>query len=91
MAEGYIPRSTIKEYGQNELELSGDELDMFISIIRQVDGDYISDANAKPTDPELKEEVPGGDAEGVKAVISKLAIDKTKPAHQKKPRRTSSR
>lgn len=87
MAEGYIPRSKIKEYGRDELELSGDELDLFISVIRQVDGDYLSDANTKKKDPALKDEVPGGDAEGVKAVVSKLAADKAKPVHKKKPGR----
>lgn len=76
MAEGYIPRSKIKEYGQDELELSGDHLDLFISVIRHVDGDYISDANTKKSDPDMREEVPGGDAEGVKAVISKIAAQK---------------
>ena len=49
MAEGYIPYSKIKNYGEEDLELIGDELEFFVAVIRRVDADYISDSNKKPS------------------------------------------
>lgn len=39
---GPIPRSKIKEYGREELGLSDDALDSFISMISLIDGEYLS-------------------------------------------------
>lgn len=84
MAEGFIPHSKIKNYGEDDLGLVGDELSVFIAIIRRVDNSHMS---AKTTsDPELKDQVAAGDAEGVKGIMERLAASKDKAFHTKKPR-----
>ena len=46
MAVGPIPRSKIKEYGRDELDLSGEALDRFMMTISRIDGEYLSMSSA---------------------------------------------
>lgn len=46
MALGPIPRSKIKEYGREELDLDGDALENFITMISMIDGEYMSMSSA---------------------------------------------
>lgn len=79
MAEGYIPYSKIKNYGQDDLDLVGDSLEFFISVIRQIDADYISDSNKKPEQEKSTEKVIES--------VSKLAAKPDGTQHQKTRKR----
>ncbi len=73
VTDGIIPRSKIKSYAEEDLGLIGDEVDLFISIMRRVEQKSFE----KPSDPEQ-----------VKGVVSGLAAAKGKsvPYNKKKPR-----
>lgn len=71
---GVIPRSKIKMYAEDDLGLIGDEVDLFISIMRRVE-----------TKSKVKTETSGGDTEGVKKIVKNVA-ESGKSFHGKKPR-----
>jgi hypothetical protein len=76
MTEGYIPRSKIKQYGIEDLGLLDDDLDFFITVIRQADGLYLTGAAAQSDDPKMLEIVPANDAVGVRSLLIRLAAPK---------------
>jgi hypothetical protein len=80
VTEGVIPRSKIKSYAEDDLGLVGDEIEFFISVIRSIENKWSS--RSTTNDPELTEQATGGDAAGVKRIVSGLA-NKRVP---KKPR-----
>lgn len=69
--EGIIPRSKIKAYAEEDLGLVGEEVDLFISIMRRVE----AKSSEKKADPEA-----------VKDVVTGLAASKDRPNPHKKPR-----
>jgi hypothetical protein len=75
MAEGPIPRSKIKDYGTDDLGLIGDELEFFVSVMRRVDGGYLSNENeVSKSDPnsKIREEVSVHNTAGVKNLLARL-------------------
>lgn len=67
---GVIPRSTIKTYAVEDLGLVGDEVDLFIAVMRRVE----NKSRAKvSTDPNMTDQVSAGDSDGVKQIVSRLA------------------
>lgn len=69
---GIIPRSKIRSYAEDDLGLIGEEVDIFISIMRRVE----SKTAAKNTsDPKMAEQVPAGDVDGVKGIVKRVAGD----------------
>lgn len=72
---GTIPRSKIKAYAEDEIGLVGEEVDLFVSIIRRVEAKTTVKANA---DPKLSDQVPAGNAAGVKDIVKRVALSKDK-------------
>jgi hypothetical protein len=79
---GVIPRSKIKSYAEDDLGLIGEEVDLFIAIMRRVESK--SRVAATP-DPEMADQVSAGDTAGVKRIVSGLA-KKRPPRAINKPR-----
>ncbi len=67
---GTIPRSKIKAYAEDDLGLVGEEVELFVSIIRRVE---TKTAVKTTSDPELTEQVPAGDAAGVKEILKRVS------------------
>jgi hypothetical protein len=67
---GVIPRSKIKSYAEDDLGLIGEEVDLFIAIMRRVES---KSRAASVPDPEMADQVAAGDAVGVKRIVSGLA------------------
>jgi hypothetical protein len=80
---GAIPRSKIKSYAEGDLGLAGEEVELFISIIRRIEA---GSAQKMTADPRLADQVPAGDAEGVKGMVKRLARPNDKTFLGKKPR-----
>lgn len=84
VTDGTIPRSKIKEYAESDLGLVGEEVDFFISVMRRVERKSTPTMQA---DPELAEQVPAGDAAGVKGILRRLAPSKDdKSFRNKRPK-----
>ncbi|WLA80280.1 hypothetical protein [Bradyrhizobium elkanii] len=76
MAEGYIPRSKVKQYGIDDLGLFGDQLDFFMRVIRRADDMYLSSKSAKSSDPKMLDEVSVKDGAGMRSLLHRLAAPK---------------
>lgn len=84
MGVGPIPRSKIKQYGIEELDIDCvDELDRFCAIISKMDHDYVEAANStkkKKTGrggrAEPEHEVAATDAQGVRQLFRNLKARK---------------
>jgi hypothetical protein len=76
MAEGYIPRSKVKQYGIDDLGLSGDQLDFFIRVIRRADDLYLSSKSSESSDPKMLDEVSVKDGAGMRSLLHRLAAPK---------------
>ncbi len=73
MGIGPIPRSKIKEYCVNELELRGTACERAVTILRRADDIYVGMANKTDDgEPELADSAKATDAEGVKRVMRGL-------------------
>lgn len=72
---GTIPRSKIKAFAEDDLGLVGEEVEFFVSVIRRVE---TKTAVKATSDPELSDQVPAGDAEGVKGILKRVASSKDK-------------
>lgn len=70
---GIIPRSQIKAYAEDDLGLIGEEVDLFISIMRRVE-----------TKSRIKVD-PDANPDGVKKIVKKVA-ESGKSINGKKPR-----
>ena len=82
MGLGPIPRSAIKAYAE-EFAVVGDSLDLFMSIIRRADNEFLRVANSSEKRGDAT--VPVSDTEGVRGVMQRLqARAKNSP---KTPRR----
>ncbi|MCK1670313.1 hypothetical protein [Bradyrhizobium sp. 150] len=84
VSEGVIPRSKIKSYAEDDLGLTGEEVEFFIAVIRQVDTK--SRAKTLTPNPELSDQVAGGDAAGVKTILDRLAHKERPVPTPKQPR-----
>ncbi len=83
---GTIPRSKIKTYAEDDLGLIGEEVELFISIIRRVEA---KSAAKTTSDPALADQAAAGDADGVKGIVKRVAKSGTpynKSYLGKKPR-----
>lgn len=83
---GTIPRSKIKAYAEDDLGLVGEEVDLFISILRRVEAKSSAKTAADPT---MTEQVPAGDTAGIKGIVKRVAKSGTpynKSFLGKKPR-----
>ena len=67
---GVIPLSKIKSYAIEDLGLTGDEVELFIAVMRRVE---LKSRAAVSPDPEMTDQVAAGDAKGVKRIVSGLA------------------
>lgn len=73
MGVGPIPASKIKAYAAEELELDGEELDRFFSIIRSMDDEYLSLTTSDSKTKSSKEiEVPVSDVSGTRQLFRNL-------------------
>lgn len=73
MGVGPIPRSKIREYVINELELCGAARDRAVTIIRRADDAYVGMTNKTDDgEPDLADSAKATDAEGVKRVMRGL-------------------
>jgi hypothetical protein len=77
---GVIPRSKIKAYAEDDLGLIGEEVDLFISVIRRVETKSRSKVVA---DPEMTDQA--SDPDGVKKILGRNAKP-DKSLHSKKPK-----
>jgi hypothetical protein len=92
MAEGYIPLSKMKAYGVEDLGLSGDNLDFFISVMRRVDGGYLSNENGvSKNDPHVREEVSINNVAGVKNLLARLGAAAAKTGGKDRYRKSGKR
>lgn len=88
MGLGPIPLSKLKDYVRDDLDLNGDAAERAIAILRQVDGEYLSLANASKsatkdkTEPDY--EVPADDSRGVKQMFEGIAVRKRAEAKAQK-------
>lgn len=84
MGLGPIPASKIKDYATAELSFDGEEAERFAIIIRRMDDEYLSLANAVTKKSKTAaNEVSADDTEGVRAMFRTMALTK-KPAVKKK-------
>lgn len=73
MGVGPIPRSKIRQYVIDELDLHGAACDRAVTIIRRVDDAYVGMTNkTSDGEPELADSAKATDAEGVKRVMRGL-------------------
>jgi hypothetical protein len=84
VSEGVIPRSKIKSYAEDDLGLNDEEVEFFIAVIRQVD--IKSRSKTMTANPELSDQVAGGDAVGVKTILGRLAKKEREVPTPKQPR-----
>jgi hypothetical protein len=84
VSEGAIPRSKIKSYAEDDLGLVGEEVEFFIAVIRQIDTK--TRAKTLTPDPELSDQVAGGDAAGVRTILGRLASKERPVPTPKQPR-----
>jgi hypothetical protein len=84
VSEGVIPRSKIKSYAEDDLGLNDEEVEFFIAVIRQVD--IKSRSKTMTANPELSDQVAGGDAAGVKTILGRLAKKEREVPAPKQPR-----
>jgi len=82
MGIGPIPRSKILDYGRGELELEGDELDLFVEIIREVDRQYTGMVNKFDRHEGKGETADIRDVAETKRVLGRLAA-RAAEAHRK--------
>jgi hypothetical protein len=79
MSVGPIPGSKIREYLQDEMELTGIEYERARAIIRRADDAYCGMLNRSKNDgPVLADQAKATDAEGVKRVMRRLDKRRTK-------------
>lgn len=84
VGEGAIPRSKIKSYAEDDLGLIGEEVDFFIDVMRRVEDK--SRTRKMTPDPELADQVAGGDGAGVKGLLGRLAKKDRPVQPPKQPR-----
>lgn len=73
MGFGPIPRSKIRQYVIEEMDLRGDACDRAVTIIRKADNAYVGMVNATSDgEPELADSAKATDTEGVKRVMRGL-------------------
>jgi len=75
MSLGPIPRSKVREYAREELDLHGDHRDRFVAIISRVDNDYLSMIRSRNTaddGPPMRDMASPKDVEGTRRVLQNL-------------------
>lgn len=73
MGVGPIPRSKIRQYAIEELDLHGADLERAVTIIRRADDAYVGMANkTNDGEPEMADSAKATDPEGVKRVLRGL-------------------
>lgn len=85
MGVGPIPRSTIRAYARDVLELDGEAHDRFCEIIARVDSDYVAMANETKSESKQRSVVPIDDADGVKKLFDRFEQAPSKPKVKKPP------
>lgn len=90
MSVGPIPRSRIRQYGVEVLELEADALERFCAILGRVDDDYTEMVNARLTSKDrpgkLRAEASMSDPDAVRSLFRGMRAQ-SKPIKIKKPPR----
>lgn len=85
MGVGPIPASKIRHYAATELELQGDALEEFCTIIMRADNEYLALVN-KPKEANRPSGIPVSDPEGMKRMFDRVekVQSERKPSARKK-------
>jgi hypothetical protein len=80
---GVIPRSKIKSYAEDDLGLVGEEVDLFIAVMRRVEN---KSRSALAANQEMADQAAAGDTQGVKRIVSGLAKNRKQQPINKRVR-----
>lgn len=85
MGIGPIPRSKVREYARDVLELTDDSFDRFCEVMARVDDDYTSMQNDPKDKSKQRSVVNIDDAAGVKSLFERLEQPRKKHGHKQLP------
>ena len=72
MGLGPIPYRALRSYADDG-GIVGDHFDLFRSVIRQLDGEYLARQSPKNSDTKMRETVDVNDIDGVRGLLKRLA------------------
>ena len=72
MGLGPIPYRALRSYADDG-GIVGDHFDLFRSVIRQLDGEYLARQSPKTSDTKMRDTVDVNDIDGVRSLLKRLA------------------